>query len=102
MDQGSTPSPNSGEINVRELVAIAWQAKWTILVIMSIFTGAAAAAGLLNEKKYRAEVLLSPVADSPTGSAGGLGGIASQYGELASLAGLSLSGKGASNKDESV
>jgi len=56
-------------------------------------------AGLLMHKQYRAEIIVATT-DSPPGSSGGLGAIASQYGALASLAGVSLSGRG--SKDEAI
>ena len=102
MEHGSTIDQRPNEISIPELLADTWKAKWTVLAIVTIFTIAGMGLGLLIGKKYRADILLSPVAESPTGSVGGLGAITSQFGELASMAGLSLSGRGANNKDESV
>ncbi len=90
------------EVRLGELLTDAWNARWTITIVICCLTLLGAIASLLIEKKYRAEILIAPVTDSPTGAVGGLGGLASQYGELASLAGLSLSGRSASNKEESI
>ena len=103
MKQGSTgyDEPDS-EIGLGELLWRAWRARWAILGILFFFALLGAVAGTINPTKYRAEILLSPVTDSPTGAVGGLGELASQYGELASMAGVSLSGRGGNNKDESL
>lgn len=64
--------------------------RWYLLVIVAILGGAAAAAAAWTlPNKYRAEVLLAPV--KPTGS-DSLGGLKSQVGGIAALAGIDLGG----------
>jgi uncharacterized protein involved in exopolysaccharide biosynthesis len=92
----SQPDPT---VSLGDLASDAWRAKWVVAVLLAIGTGVGAIAGLVLPKQYRAEILVSPVLDSPSGSVGGL---ASQYGDLASMAGLSSGGKGATNKAEAI
>jgi uncharacterized protein involved in exopolysaccharide biosynthesis len=100
MDNDLMGRLDADEIGFRELFADAWRARWGILGVTAIFTIAGAVAGMLTDKQYRAEILVSPVTDSRTGAAGGLSALASQYGELASLAGVSISGRG--TKEEAI
>ncbi|HEY3658129.1 MAG TPA: Wzz/FepE/Etk N-terminal domain-containing protein [Steroidobacteraceae bacterium] len=90
---------DGGEIGFQELFADAWTARWAVLSITFVFTISGIIAGLLIPKQYRAEILLAAT-DSSTGASGGLGALASQYGALASLAGISISGK--DTKAESI
>lgn len=99
MDNRVAGLPNDDLVGLPELRADAWAARWTILTITLVLALAGALAGSFLPKQYRAEILVTP-ADSPGGSMGGLGGVASQYGALASLAGVSLSGKG--SKEEAI
>ena len=80
------------EIDLRELFAALWASKMMILgiVFMSAFISILVALYLPN--KYTAEALLAPRADS--GAGGALGQMASQFGGLASLAGVNLGGLG--------
>jgi uncharacterized protein involved in exopolysaccharide biosynthesis len=92
MDVRLTSNPANREIGFRELFIEAWISRWAVLSITMAFAVVGIVAGFLIPKQYRAEILITPT-DSPTGSSGGLGSIASQYGALASLAGISVSGK---------
>jgi uncharacterized protein involved in exopolysaccharide biosynthesis len=100
MDQKVMRRTDTDEIGVRELFAAAWKAKWIVLGITSVFTIAGAIAGLLIVKQYRAEIIISPVSDSTSGMGGGLSNLVSQYSELASMAGISMPGKG--TKEEAI
>lgn len=71
-----------------------WRGKWVVIVITALFISLGIYLALSTPDKYKTEILLSP-ADSQSG--GGLAGLASQFGGVASLAGLSLPG-GESNK----
>ena len=69
----------------------ALRAGWLVILFATLVLtalGVAAAFGL--GKRYEARVVMMPVADSVSGSS--LGGLVSQLGGLASLAGVSLSG----------
>jgi uncharacterized protein involved in exopolysaccharide biosynthesis len=76
------------EIHFKELFMVLWSSKWLI----SAFTSAAASVSvmvvLLFPNIYTANALLAPAKNSSAG----LSGLMKQYGGLASLAGVSLSG----------
>lgn len=84
----------SGAEGADSLFNIVWRGKWIVIVITGIFAVAAIVFAASVPDKYRAEILLAP-ADSE--ASGGLAGLASQFGGIASLAGLSMPG-GDSNK----
>jgi uncharacterized protein involved in exopolysaccharide biosynthesis len=99
MDNNTSRGADNGEVGFQELFTEAWAARWTVLTVTLVFMISGIIAGLLIHKQYRAEILVTAT-DSPTGASGGLGALASQYGALASLAGISISGK--DNKQESI
>lgn len=69
----------------------ALRAGWvTILLVTSLLTALGVAAAFGLGKRYESRVVMMPVADSVSGS--NLGGLLSQFGGLASLAGVSLGG----------
>lgn len=80
--------PEEEEIDLIELWQILWKRRLLIISVTLLCGFASAAISLLMPNVYRAEVLLSPVAEegSKTGIASALGGL----GGLASLAGVSL------------
>jgi uncharacterized protein involved in exopolysaccharide biosynthesis len=100
MDQKVLRAQDLGDITLRDFLAVTWRKRWLVGAVVIVCTIAGAGAGFLLVKQYRAEIVISPVTDSPTGIAGGLSSLASQYGELASMAGISMSGKG--TKEEAV
>ncbi|MFC4313407.1 Wzz/FepE/Etk N-terminal domain-containing protein [Steroidobacter flavus] len=77
------------EIALVDLFRAIWDYKILIGVVAAVCTGLAIYLALTAKEIYRAEVTLAPVAES--GSPGG-GGLMSQLGGLANLAGLSLGG----------
>lgn len=66
------------------------EAKWLILTITLVCTALATTAAFVMTKKYKAEVVLT-VADDAKGKSG-LGGLASQFGGLADMAGVTVAG----------
>ncbi len=82
------------EIDLRELFARLWAQKWLILTSGFLATVIAIVIALWLPNVYRAEALLAPAAEN---SGGGLSALASQFGGLASLAGINLP-KGDINK----
>ena len=92
LNQAQQQAVYEDEIDLRELFMVLWRGKWVIVVItfMAAVTSVFVALSLPNV--YRAEALLAP---ANTEDSGGLAGLASQYGGLASLAGINLSGSGA-------
>lgn len=76
------------EIDLAELWRAIWAGKWIIIVITSLFAVASVFYALSLPNIYKSEVLLAPAEQQ----SGGLGGMASQLGGLASLAGVNLGG----------
>ncbi|GAA0815298.1 Wzz/FepE/Etk N-terminal domain-containing protein [Colwellia asteriadis] len=74
---------------------IIWAKKLTIIIVSFLFAVASIFFALSKPDIYRATTLLSPV--SSDGGAGGLSALAGQFGGLASMAGINLSGGGADN-----
>ena len=92
---------SAGEFSLRDLVAIVWSERWLIVVITFLATTGAVVASLTKHKQYEATVTFSPVSNTAAGNQlGALGSLASQFGGLASLAGISVSGD--AKKSESL
>ncbi len=85
------------EIDLRELFSVIWQGKWLIIAITAIFAIAATVFAIMQPNIYKSEALLAPVSEEQTG---GLGALASQFGGLASLAGVNLGSKGGTDKTQ--
>lgn len=85
---------NDGEIDLTELFSVIWQGKWLICAITSLFAVASVALALYLPNIYKSEALLEPAAQEQDA----LGGLASQFGGLASLAGINLGGGGSVDK----
>ena len=83
-------SMNDDEIDLKELFSALWAGKITIILTTFVASIIAVAIALSMPNIYRAEALLSPV----SGDGGGMNGLASKFGGLASLAGVSLGGGG--------
>ncbi len=79
------------EINLLDYWRVLVRYKWMIFLLTTLVTGGAVLAALLAPPVFRAEVILSPVAEEKSG---GLSAIAGQLGGLASLAGVSMGGGG--------
>lgn len=79
------------EIDLRELFAVIWQGKWLIIAITTLFAVASVVYAINQPNIYKSEALLAPAEQE------GSGGLAGQFGGLASLAGVNLGG-GSSNK----
>ncbi|WP_435274819.1 Wzz/FepE/Etk N-terminal domain-containing protein [Psychrobium sp. nBUS_13] len=78
------------EIDLAELWRAIWAGKWIVIAITSLFAVASVFYALSLPNIYKSEALLAPAEQE----SGGLGGMASQLGGLASLAGVSLGGRG--------
>ncbi len=87
-------SYDDDEIDLRELFAAIWSGKITIIISTVIAAMLSIAYALYLPNIYKAEALLSPVSND----GGGMGGLASKFGGLASLAGVSLGGGGSGDK----
>ena len=76
------------EIDLKERFGAIWSGKVTIIITTSIAAIIAVMFALSQPDIYKAQALLSPVSSE----GGGIGGLASKFGGLASLAGVSLGG----------
>jgi uncharacterized protein involved in exopolysaccharide biosynthesis len=81
------------EISLREIFSIFWRGKWLIVTVSLGLAVAGGFASLIVPKSYVASAIVVPVSTSSSGgSLGGLGALASQFGGLASLAGVAVPG----------
>lgn len=89
------------DISLNEMFAILWRARLLIVIVTVACTGAASLTVWLFPKKYEALVVVAPVSSAATSpQMAGVGALASQFGGLASLVGLS--GTGDSKKSETL
>ncbi len=79
------------EIDLRELFAALWRGKWWIVATTLVGAVIAVVVAISLPNIYRSEALLAPSAEQ---QGGGLAAMAAQFGGLASLAGVNLSGGG--------
>lgn len=95
--QSPTPQPIQDiddEIDLAELWSAIYKRKKLILITSFSLALIMAIVAIIMENKYQADVLLAP---ATTESGNGLSGLASQYGGLASMAGIDLPSGGAGN-----
>ncbi|MGI2012766.1 Wzz/FepE/Etk N-terminal domain-containing protein [Shewanella oncorhynchi] len=85
------------EIDLRELFSVLWQGKWLIIAITAVFAIGAVIFAIKQPNIYKSEALLAPASEE---QGGGLSALASQFGGLASLAGVNLGAKGGTDKTE--
>lgn len=86
------------EIDLRELFSVIWQGKWLIAGVTLVFAVASVVIALMLPNIYKSEALLAPASEEQ--GAGGLAGLASQFGGLASMAGINLSGNNVTDKTQ--
>ncbi|QSX28922.1 LPS O-antigen length regulator [Shewanella cyperi] len=86
------------EIDLRELFSVIWQGKWLIIAITAVFAVGSVIFAINQPNIYKAEALLAPA--SSEGSSGGLAALASQFGGLASMAGINLGGGSGTDKTQ--
>ncbi|OXR99880.1 Wzz/FepE/Etk N-terminal domain-containing protein [Shewanella algae] len=86
------------EIDLRELFSVIWQGKWLIAGVTLVFAVASVVIALMLPNTYKSEALLAPASEEQ--GAGGLAGLASQFGGLASMAGINLGGKGGTDRTQ--
>jgi len=82
------------DIALKELVKVIWQRRWAIIAMTFIFGMISITYVFSLPNIYKSEVLLAPAEESKTG---GMTGLASQFGGLAAIAGINLSGAGTDN-----
>ena len=97
-DTSAAENCDDDEIDLFELWDTLVANKWLIALIAALCVAAATAVAFIMTPKYEAVVVAS-FADEGKGSGGGLSALASQYGGLAEMAGVTLGG---GNKDASL
>lgn len=85
------------EIDLRELFSVIWQGKWLIIAVTAVFAIGAIIFAIKQPNIYKSEALLAPASEE---QGGGLSGLASQFGGLASLAGVNLGAKSGVDKTQ--
>jgi uncharacterized protein involved in exopolysaccharide biosynthesis len=85
-------SENRSEVTLRSLSDILWRDKTLLVIITSICTVAATIGALVSQKDYKAQLVFSVASDDRNGMGGGAGSMLSQFGAIASLAGVSIGG----------
>jgi uncharacterized protein involved in exopolysaccharide biosynthesis len=100
MLEKTAPDQEAG-ITFRDLAALLWSRRWFIVAVTVLGTVVVTSSSYLVARKYKATVLVAAL-DNPgsNGQAGGVGKLASQFGGLASLAGISMNSD--SKKSESI
>ena len=83
------------QIDLRELFGVLWAGKGIITAITAFAAAVSVAFALFLPNIYESKALLAPKGE---GGGGGLAAMASQFGGLASLAGINLPGGGEANK----
>ena len=83
------------EIDLRELFSALWKGKWTIVMTTMLFSIGGVMFALSKPNTYQASAVL---VSSSNESTGGLAAMASQFGGLASLAGINVGGGKADQK----
>ncbi|UGA57365.1 Wzz/FepE/Etk N-terminal domain-containing protein [Vibrio sp. VB16] len=90
---------SSDEIDLRELFLALWKGKLTIIFFTLVFSVAGVLYALSQPNTYKADVILASSGDS---GQSGMAAMASQFGGLASLAGINLGGGSTDNKAMSL
>lgn len=85
------------EIDLRELFNVIWQGKWLIIAITAVFAIGSVVFAIMQPNIYKSEALLAPASEE---QGGGLSALASQFGGLASMAGINLGRKGGVDKTQ--
>jgi uncharacterized protein involved in exopolysaccharide biosynthesis len=103
MDQQLQAPLDNDEITFRDILHDVRGSKILLGSIVVACLLAGLAVGWLKSPQYQATTVLSPVGDESMGRGGSaLGALASQYGGLASLAGINLANGASSGKDEAI
>ena len=87
------------EIDLRELFLVVWEGKILITIVTGLAAMVSVVLALSMPNIYQSTAILAPKSD---GGAGGLSRLASQYGGLASLAGVHLGGLGGDGMSKSA
>jgi hypothetical protein len=89
------------EIRMRDVFDAIWRFRIGVLTCLILGACAGVTLSFLSDEKFQATIVVTTVSDEGLSSRlGGLGALASQYGGIASLAGISIGGN--NKRDESL
>ncbi|QSX39652.1 Wzz/FepE/Etk N-terminal domain-containing protein [Shewanella cyperi] len=95
--QSISQAMRDDEIDLRELFTVIWQGKWLIIAITTVFAISSVIFAIMQPNIYKSEALLAPASEEQGGS---LSALASQFGGLASMAGINFGRKGGVDKTQ--
>lgn len=96
MNDTATRAPP--DVKLKSLAEIMWRDRKLIIIVVCVFTLITGVGAYFQQKQYKGSVLFSVVSDEQHG--GGAGAMMSQFGALASMAGVSIGGQ--SQKFEAI
>ena len=99
MNNLENPNTIDPEVNLADLFLTLWNAKWFIGLITFVFCFFSIVYALLQPNQYESFVILSPTSDDESSV---LGGMSSQLGGLASLAGVQIGAGKSSESDQAL
>jgi len=97
LTSGYAIASTSNEIDLREFFSAVWAGKWLIVGVTSVFAIASVVIALMLPNIFKSEALVAPASAEQQG---GIGALASQFGGLASMAGLNLGGGSSIDKTQ--
>ncbi|EIZ0687099.1 TPA: LPS O-antigen length regulator [Vibrio parahaemolyticus] len=99
MEQSEMSNLSNNEVDIIDLIKALWRGKWLIIASTVIFALGSILFALSQPNIYQADALLAP---TETSNGGGLSKMAGQFGGLAALAGVNLSGGDSSQTELAV
>jgi len=102
MESTAKISSNPDEIRLQDLMRDLRRATVRITLVTIIGGIIGGTIGLLSDKEYEASIIVAPVSQDSSSGKGALGALANQFGDLASLAGVSPTGSSARSEPIAV
>lgn len=92
MDLPAQNRTDHGELTLPDLIAVLARERWLVLLFVTLSVSTAAILAWSIPPTYTADIVISPVSDSSMSSGpGAVSSVLSQFGNIASLAGISTS-----------
>ena len=87
------------EVDIKELISVLWAGKKIVLAVTAMFAVLSVFYALSIANEYRSSAVIAP---SQGGGSSMLGSMASQFGGLASLAGINIGGNSAGESEQAL
>ena len=87
------------EVDIKELISVLWAGKKIVLAVTAMFAVLSVFYALSIANEYRSTAVIAP---SQGGGSSMLGSMASQFGGLASLAGINIGGNSAGESEQAL